>query len=140
MKHVMPYLIFDGECRDAMTFYHQSLGGEYFQMTFAEGEFESPPEAQDRLIHAAIKRDDLLLMASDTQPGMPYTVGNNVAVYLTCDSDDEVQQLYDKLRAGGKETMAPHDAFWGARFAMLTDKFGVNWMLGHEHVPATAGA
>ncbi len=140
MKHVLPYLIFDGDCREAMRFYHQCLGGELFEMTFAEADAPSPPEAKDRLVHAAVKREAFMLMASDTMPGMPFTVGNNVSVYLACDSDDEVQSLYDQLTMGGKEGMKPHDAFWGARFAMLIDRFGVNWMLAHEHAPAGSPA
>ncbi|HEY8311990.1 MAG TPA: VOC family protein, partial [Gemmatimonadaceae bacterium] len=54
---------------------------------------------------------------------------------VTCDNDEEVDTLYRPLVEGGTETMAPHDAFWGARFAMLTDRFGINWMLNHERTP-----
>jgi PhnB protein len=140
MKHVLPYLSFDGTCREAMAFYRECLGGEYFQMTFAEGEgpgqFQVPEEAKDRLLHAALKKGDFLLMASDAMPGMPFAVGNNVAVMLVCDSDEEVDTLFEKMKAGGREVMVPGDAFWGARFAMLTDRFGINWMLSHEKVPA----
>jgi PhnB protein len=133
MKTINAYLIFDGTCREAMTFYQECLGGELSTMAFGDGPFESPPEAKDRLIHARLVNGSAILMASDTMPGMEYTQGNSFSVSLACDSDDEVQRLYDALVAGGKPTMPPHDAFWGARFAMFTDRFGVNWMLDHEH-------
>lgn len=136
MKAITPYLNFDGNCREAMTFYQRCLGGELHVMTFGEGEFESPPEAKDRVIHARLQRGDVVLMASDTMPGMPYEQGNDVWLSLQCESDDEVGSLYAALSAGGHEVMAPHDAFWGARFAMLTDRFGMNWMLNHERVQA----
>lgn len=132
MKEITAYLNFDGTCREAMTFYQQCLGGELFVMTFGEGEFESPPEAKHRLLHARLASGPTVIMASDTMPGMPFQAGNNVWLSLACDSVDEVQKVYDALGQGGREIMAPHDSFWGARFAMLTDRFGVNWMLNHE--------
>jgi PhnB protein len=69
---------------------------------------------------------------------MPFQQGNNVWLNFVCESDDEVASLYDALSTGGKEIMAPHDAFWGARFAMFTDRFGVNWMLNYERQPQGA--
>lgn len=132
MKEITAYLNFDGNCREAMTFYQQCLGGELFVMTFGEGEFESAPEDKDRLIHARLANGPTVIMSSDTMPGMPFHPGNNVWLSLNCDSVDEVQKTYDALGHGGREIMAPHDSFWGARFAMLTDRFGINWMLSHE--------
>jgi PhnB protein len=132
MQAITPYLNFDGTCREAMTFYQQALGGELYTMSFAEHGFGGPDE-QDRLLHARLKHGDTVLMASDTMKGgMPFNPGNNIWISLACDSDEEVDTLYPRLSAGGKEIMAPHDAFWGARFAMFTDPFGMNWMLNHE--------
>lgn len=136
MKGITPYLIFDGNCREAVTFYQQCLGGELYAMTYAEGEPDSPPEAKDRLIHARLTRGPLVLMASDNRPGMPYRQGNDAWLSLECESDEEVDSLYTALSDGGRGGMAPHDAFWGARFAMLTDRFGINWMLNHERPKA----
>jgi len=136
MKEITAYLNFDGNCREAMTFYQQCLGGELFVMTFGEGAsqgaFEAPPEARDRVLHARLANGATVVMASDTMPGMPFREGNNVWLSLNCDSVDEVRKVFDALGAGGREVMAPHDSFWGARFAMLTDRFGMDWMLSHE--------
>jgi PhnB protein len=132
MKGITPYLIFDGNCHEAMTFYQQHLGGELYTMTYGEGAPDSPPEVKDRLIHARLAREALVLMASDNRPGMPYQQGNDVWLSLECESIEEVETLYTALADGGREGMAPHDAFWGARFAMLTDRFGINWMLNYE--------
>jgi PhnB protein len=63
---------------------------------------------------------------------MPVTNGDSVALSFTCDSDQEVESLFKALGAGGRPTMPPHDAFWGARFAMLVDQFGMHWMLSHR--------
>jgi PhnB protein len=132
MKEVTPYLVFDGDCREAMTFYQNCLGGELSVMPFGNGGVETPPGSADRVMHAHLASGTTVLMASDTMPGMPYTAGNSVSLNLGLDSVEEVDRLYQALGQGGQGTMAPHDSFWGARFAMLTDRFGMNWMLNFD--------
>ena len=134
MKVITPYLNFDGNCREAMTFYQRCLGGELYVMTVGEGQPDSPPEAKDRLIHARLTKGSMILMASDTMPGMPLYAGNTVHLNIVCESDAEVDTLYAALVDGGKAVMPPEDAFWNARFAMLIDRFGMHWMLNHERV------
>lgn len=133
MKEITPYLIFNGNCREAMTFYKSCIGGDLNVMTFGEAEQKTPPESKDLLIHARLANGAMVIMASDSMPGMPYAQGNDVWLSATCEADAEVDSMFTKLSAGGKSVMAPHDAFWNSRFAMLTDKFGINWMLNHEH-------
>ena len=134
MHIATPYLNFDGTCREAMTFYQRCFGGELEAMTFGDGaeHFDSPPEVRDRMVHMRLHRGPFVLMASDTMPDMPFTVGNNVWLNLACESDAEVESIHSLLAEGGTSIMAPHDSFWGARFAMLTDRFGINWMLSHD--------
>lgn len=132
MRTITPYLNFDGNCREAMTFYQQCLGGELQVMTFGDAEFESPPGAENRVIHAHLANGEMLLMASDTMPSMPYRPGNDVWLSVACESDDQVDDLFRRLGEGSTWTMAPHAPFWGGRFAMLTDRFGKNWMLNHQ--------
>jgi len=136
MNRITAYLNFDGNCREAMEFYQRCFGGELQVMTWAEAEIESPPEAKNRVLHAHLARGEMILMASDTNPGEPFQPGNNVWLSVECESDAEVDPLYPKLLEGGRDVMAPHDAFWGARFAMLTDRFGVHWMLNHTRAAA----
>lgn len=132
MKALTPYLIFDGNCKEAMEFYQRCLGGELFTMPWEQAPDGTPPATPDRLIHAALTNGEMLLMSSDGQPGEAVQQGDSVMLSLGCDSDDEVADLYARLMDGGKEVMAPHDAFWGARFAMLTDRYGNTWMLSHD--------
>lgn len=115
-----------------MTFYQSCIGGDLNVMTFGEADAKTPPGSKDRLIHARLAKGAMVIMASDSMQGMPYGQGNDVWLSAACDTDEEVDSLYPKLSAGGKSVMAPHDAFWNARFAMLTDRFGINWMLNHE--------
>jgi PhnB protein len=134
MKVITPYLNFDGNCGDAMKFYQECIGGDLYTMTFGEAKCGAPPEADSLLAHARLKKGDTMIMASDTMPGMTLTQGNNVWLSLECDSDEELESVYKAFSAGGKGTLAPNNAFWGAYFAMLTDRFGMNWMLNHERV------
>lgn len=139
MKPVLPYLIFDGRCREAMTFYQERLGGDLHVMTYGESRGEAA-DAGDRLVHASLTSGAFVLMASDSPPGTPVTTGDAVQLMLGCDSDDEVARLYDRLAEGGTGLLAPHDTFWGAHFAMLRDRFGLHWMLSHERVGMGAAA
>lgn len=133
MKAFQVYLNFDGNCREAMTFYQRALGAEMEIQTFGDVKMEMPPGSENRVMHARItKGNSAVLMASDTMPGHAFTMGTNFHVNIDCDSDDELDRYYTALSEGGKASMPPQDTFWGARFGMLTDRFGVNWMFNHQ--------
>ena len=128
-------LKFDGNAREAMTFYSQCLGGELHVMQFSEAPQKMPQEAGDRVMHSRITKGDVLLMVSDTIPGWPYQQGDNFSVSIDCDSLEEAETLLGALSEGGKVTMPLQNMFWGAHFGMLTDRFGVNWMVNFRHEP-----
>jgi PhnB protein len=132
MKTTSTYLHFDGNCREAMTFYGRALQAEPNFTPFSAG----PPEissqaasAPDRILHAELASGPVVLMASDMLPGMPFVQGNNFAISLTCESLPEMERVFGALGEGGKVVMPIAVAFWGGHFGMLTDRFGVNWML-----------
>ncbi|HVF40390.1 MAG TPA: VOC family protein [Gemmatimonadaceae bacterium] len=131
MKTFTTYLTFDGETREAMSFYQQCVGGDLMVQTFADAKFDAPG-AENRVIHAQLHQGAALLMASDTMPGMPFSKGNNFSISINCESIEEADRLHAALSEGGKVTMPMDHAFWGAYFGMITDKFGVNWMFNHE--------
>jgi PhnB protein len=126
------YLVFDGNCRQAMEFYANCLGAELNVMRFGDAPMKVSPEVADRVIHARLAKGPAAIMASDTQPGMTFHQGNNFSIALGCDSGEEVDRLFAALSAGGKVMMPPQETFWAARFAGFTDKFGVGWMLNFE--------
>ena len=134
MKEINPYLTFDGKAREAMTFYATSLGADLMIQTFGEAKMDCGPGTDpNRVIHARVSKGAAVLLASDTMPGMPFSRGeNNYSVTIQCESADEVDKLFGALSAGGKAGMPPQDTFWNARFAMLTDKFGIAWMLNFD--------
>jgi PhnB protein len=132
MKQSNIYLAFDGNCREAMTFYGNCLQAEPNFTPFAS----APPEyaaaaksAPDRILHSELANGPVVLMASDTMPGMSFQQGNNFSISISCESEPELERLFVALSEGGNVTMPLHDAFWGGRFGMITDRLAISWML-----------
>jgi PhnB protein len=133
MKEIAIYLNFDGNCREAMTFYAKCFGGELELRSFSEMPGDHPPELKDRIMHARVTKGGTVLMASDTTPGAQFNAGNNFAISIQFNGEEEIESHFAALGEGGKVTMPLADQFWGARFGMLTDRFGIRWMLSFEH-------
>ncbi|HEY4356589.1 MAG TPA: VOC family protein [Acidobacteriaceae bacterium] len=131
MKAMQTYLTFNGNCREAMNFYADALDADLHLM---EGEDApgAPADFADRIMHARLHKGSAVLMASDSMVASPVTVGNNFSVSIDCEDNAEQDRYFAALGVGGKVTMPLADMFWGARFGMLTDKFGVNWMFNCE--------
>jgi PhnB protein len=130
MKSATTYIHFNGNCRQAMSFYHECLGGD-LQITpqpDAGGIPSSDPAAG--IMHSQLSRGSApMLMASDGGPGGTIQIGNNFSVSVECDSIAEIERLFHALADSGKVRLPLTDMPWGARFGMLTDKFAVQWML-----------
>lgn len=131
MNQVNPYLNFDGNCREAMNFYANCFGAELQMMPFSQApaEVPVPPGANDRILHARLSKGPFVLMASDCPPGMPLEQGNNFSIALHCDNAQEIDKIFGALGKKGKVLMPLGETFWAQRFGMLTDQFGINWML-----------
>ncbi len=131
MKTTNTYLNFDGNCRRAMTFYGQCFQTQPGFTTFADvpdavGELATT--APDRILHSELASGPVVLMGSDAPPGSPFHQGNNFSISISCESLAEMERLFAAFSENGKVTMPMHDAFWGGRFGMLIDQFGVSWM------------
>jgi PhnB protein len=124
-----PYLNFNGNAGEAMKFYHSILGGELKMQTFAEANMAETPEMKDMIVHADLKSGGVSLMASDTMPTRMARFGDNVHMSLTGSDQDELTEVFNKLSQGGKVDMPLAKQFWGDTFGMLTDKYGVHWMV-----------
>ena len=118
-----------------MTFYGTCFESEPNLTPFSAG----PPEVSamvkdsaDRILHAELASGPVVLMASDTMPGTLFQQGNNFSISLSCETQAEMEKLFASLSKGGEVTMPMHDAFWGGRFGMLKDRFGISWMLSHR--------
>jgi PhnB protein len=125
-----PYIGFKDNARAAMEFYHSVFGGKLDMTTFAEGRMPHEPVEADKIMHAMIEADNgLTFMAADTPSGVPYVEGANISISLSGDNEEELRGYWGKLADGGTVTMPFEKAPWGDIFGMLTDKFGINWMV-----------
>lgn len=130
MKSLNVYLFFAGRCKEALTFYKECLGGEVTPMqTFGEGPMEVDESQKAKIMHAEFHGDDIFFMASDGMGDEEKIDGNSITLSLNLDDETEQEDVFKKLSEGGKVIMELQDTFWDARFGMLTDKFGIRWML-----------
>ena len=125
------YLMFDGQCEEAFNFYAELLGGKLELMRFGESPDagEVLPEFHYRVMHVCLTAGDQVLMASDTIPQYPHEGIKGCSISLQVDNVPEAERLYEALSAGGEVQMELQATFWATRFAMLTDRFGVPWMI-----------
>jgi PhnB protein len=134
MEAIIPYLNFNGNAAEALNFYSKALNGEVvYKQTFGESPMESSEEQKDKIMHASFKAGNLNFLVSDTMPGQPVTSGTNISLSLNFNDADEMNKTFTALSEGGKVTMELQDTFWGARFGMLEDKYGFNWMFNHDY-------
>lgn len=128
------YLTFNGNCREAMTFYRDVLGGQLTLQTIGDSPLSDkmPPEMKECILHATITNNKLILMGSDMVPNTGLQHGNAVSMSLQCRSEEEIRERYKKLSAGGSADYPLEVTFWGALFGVLTDKYGNHWLLNYE--------
>jgi PhnB protein len=122
-----PYIGFKGTAREAMEFYQQVFGGKLDVNTFGEYGQQDNPEG---VMHAQLETPSgFTIMASDTPDHFQQTVGDNISVSLSGDDEEELRGYWEKLADGGNVTMPLEKQMWGDHFGMLTDRFGINWMV-----------
>lgn len=139
MAELNAYLKFQGNCREAMIFYHNCLGGDMHMMTIGETPAvreQMPADTQDKIMHAVLTSDRVLLMGSDLIGGEAYSQGNALALCLVCRSREEIDTLFTRLSAGGKVTTPLAEMFFGL-YGELTDQYGFNWMFQFGEAPKT---
>jgi PhnB protein len=125
-----PYIGFRDNAREAMEFYHSVFGGELQSSTFADFHASEDPAEQDLIMHSQlVTPNGLILMASDTPSSMTFEEGARITVALFGDDDAELSGYWDGLAAGGSVQEPLTTSPWGDRFGMLTDRFGVHWMV-----------
>lgn len=131
------YLVFNGNCREAAEFYADVFKTEKpVIQTFGEAHndpnFEMPEEAKNLVMHTRLNIAGSRVMFSDTWPGQPYVVGNNVTIAVLSDDEEYLRTSFEALREGGQVTMELQETFWSKSYGALKDKFGVEWQFSHE--------
>jgi PhnB protein len=125
-----PYLNFQDQTRDAMTFYQGVFGGELRISTFKEFQASQDPSDDDKIMHAQLEGENgIVFMAADTPSSMEYRPGTNFSMSLSGEDETVLRGYFDKLADGGQVTMPLEKAPWGDTFGMLTDRFGVSWLV-----------
>jgi PhnB protein len=135
---INPYLNFNGTCEEAFNFYRAVFGGDFAyvgrfnEMPPMEGSQPMSPEAANLIMHISLPiSKETALMGSDSSEefGQATVAGNNFSISINAMSEQEADRLYVALSEGGKQTMPMSKTFWGSYFGMLTDRFGIHWMI-----------
>jgi PhnB protein len=140
MTKVSLYLTFDGNCEAAFEFYKSVFGTEFSEinrfneMPPQEGQPPIPEELGNRIMHVVLPiNNNMDLLGSDTMPGHTHISGNNFSLSIITDSKEKAENFFNKLSDGAVITMPIADTFWGAYFGMLTDKFGIQWIVNYDY-------
>jgi PhnB protein len=140
MASVNVYLNFNGNCEEAFNFYKSVFGGEFpyigrfGEIPPSEG-YEVPESDKEKIMHVSLPiGDGTSILGSDTgaqwAPG--FVQGNNFSVSVNAASKEEAEKLFNGLTEGGSVTMPLSRTFWSENFGMLTDKFGIAWMVSFD--------
>jgi PhnB protein len=130
MTQLHPYLLFNGNCRQAMEFYQKHLGGKLEMMDFSQAPAgEVPPGSEKLVMHACLTSGSLNLMASDATKDTAVKAGDDSYLCLSAESDEEAERLYKALSDKGRVIMPLAETFWATRFGMIQDQFGRHWMI-----------
>jgi PhnB protein len=113
-----------------MEFYKSVFGGDLRMQTFSEFQPVQDPVEGNKIMHAMLEAPNgITFMAADTPPGMEYRPGKSISMSLSGDNLSELQGYFNKLAEGGTVSVPLAKAPWGDTFGMLTDKFGIDWMV-----------
>ena len=133
MLRCTPFLLFDGNCAEAMTFYHECLGGELTLTKLGDTPMKAqfPKEKHDRIINAQLKRADLEISATDwmASPALEWKQGNSYAVFVIGGPFEELKEVFDKLATGAEKErfQEMHEMPFGM-YGQFYDKYGVQWI------------
>jgi PhnB protein len=130
---IQPYIFFGGRCEEALKFYGTALGAQVdFLMRYKESPEPLPPGRlpagyEDKVMHATFRIAGNTLMASDgCEEGASFA---GFSLSLAVPTEAEANRAFAALADGGQVKMALTKTFWSPRFGMLTDRFGVGWMV-----------
>jgi PhnB protein len=125
-----PYLNFNGNAEEAANFYKNVFGAELEISRFSDFPGQGmPDDYKDKVMHATIKNEHMQLMVSDGQPTRKIEFGESVTCSLSGEDGETLKKYFEGLSQGGTVTMPLEKQMWGDEFGMVTDKFGIQWMI-----------
>lgn len=130
MIAVQPYINFKGNCREAIEFYKQALGAEVlFTQTVGESPMSDMGPAES-IMHCSMKvGDSVLMMSDDMRPDAPPYGNGNISLTVGLNDPAKAGEIFARLSEGGQVMMPLTKTYWAEAFGMLTDRFGVRWMV-----------
>jgi len=128
-----PYIHLNGNAEEAMNFYAHALGGSIASLQrYGDSPMPSDEDYKQKIIHGRLVFADNMIMISDSMKGNEVSTAGNIQLSVDVTETEQIDTVFNKMAEGGEVTMALQDTFWGARFGMLKDKFGVSWMFNQE--------
>ena len=135
-KQVQPYLFFEGRCQEALEFYRKAVGAQVTMlMRFKESPEKNPncmPADDNKVMHAAFKIGDTMVMGSDGMASGK-TEFKGFSLTVSAKTEAEAEKAFAALSEGGQVTMPLTKTFFSPKFGMLSDRFGVAWMIVVMH-------
>lgn len=137
MSNIIPFIrVNDGKCTEAMNFYKDIFGGELELMTLGQSPMaKDMPGKENLVMHSTLKKDGEILFIGMDMMRDKAVIGDNVGISIDCKSQKELDGIFAKLEKGGDVFMKPEEQFWGGYFGVVTDKYGVEWMLNFQMKP-----
>lgn len=126
---INPYIEFNGNCAEAMNFYKSVFGGELTIKTYAETPEDIPDGQKDKVMHALLIFNDIEIMGYDIIHREKAVNGTSVALSLEYDNLEEAERVFNKLSEGSSGQLSFKYTFWGTKFGLFSDKFGIQWMI-----------
>ncbi len=139
MAQLSPYIMFNGNCEEAFTFYKSVFGGDFsiiMKNKDTPAGVPAPPNMNpDHIMHISLPiSKETILMGSDMPEAYgPATRGNSFSISVNTASEEETTKIFNGLSAGGKITMPLDRTFWGSFFGMCVDKYDVQWMVSYDY-------
>jgi PhnB protein len=127
------YLFFNKQCEEAMNFYADALEGTIDSLVrYGDAPMPSSDAYKNLVMHGVVMIGNIKIMCSDSSEHTSVQSGNQVAISITYPSEQKMEASFKKLTDGGKVTMALQETFWGAKFGMCIDKYGISWMFNYD--------
>ena len=139
MATINPYLTFNGKTEHAFNFYKSVFGGDFITIQRMKDTPEAgklPANEQELVMYVALPiGKSTILMGSDISEsrGDKLSIGNNISIAISAESEKDADKIFRGLSSGGKVTMPLEKTFWGSYFGMLTDKFDIQWMVSYDY-------
>jgi PhnB protein len=135
MKNLIPYLIINDKCEEALNFYKDCFGGQItlLQKYSDIDGYQVSADFKAKVAHAEFRADNIHFYASDGFDGQTETIGSNIALSVNFDNQNEQRQAFDKLKIGGTVTLDFSETSVSSTLVTLIDKYGIHWYLNYEH-------